>query len=184
MIFGAGAVALAVVGHVVARRVTLPVRQLTAATAQIKSGDFSAQIAVDRSDEIGELAKAFNIMSHELQERDTRLSQTFNDVKRLSETDFLTGLLNHRMITEQVIKEVARAKRYGGRFGLMVMDLDNFKLLNDTHGHPVGDDALRHVSRLLLEQSREADFIGRHGGDELHPVRSAILLRVSFSISP
>ena len=44
-------------------------------------------------------------------------------------------------------EELARARRYGGRFGLMIVDLDNFKLLNDTYGHPVGDEALRHISQ-------------------------------------
>jgi diguanylate cyclase (GGDEF)-like protein/putative nucleotidyltransferase with HDIG domain len=132
----------------------------------VKDGEFDTRIKVKGDDEIGNLARAFNTMSQELETRDARLTETFNEVKKLSEIDPLTGLLNHRMITEQIGRELARAKRYRSRFGLMVMDLDNFKLLNDTYGHPVGDDALRQISRLLVEHSRRVDSIGRHGGDE------------------
>jgi diguanylate cyclase (GGDEF)-like protein/putative nucleotidyltransferase with HDIG domain len=105
-------------------------------------------------------------MGEELKARDTRLAESFSEVRRLSETDALTGLLNHRMINERLAQEVARAQRYGGRFGLIIIDLDNFKLLNDTYGHPVGDEALRGFGRLLVGQMREVDSVGRHGGDE------------------
>ena len=166
LIFAAGAAILLFAGFVVARRVVTPIREITAATGRLKEGDFDARIEVARGDEIGELAGAFNIMGEELKARDIRLAETFNEVKRLSETDALTGLLNHRMINERLAQEVARAQRYGSRFGLMIIDLDDFKLLNDTHGHPVGDEALRQFGRLLVAQTREVDAIGRHGGDE------------------
>lgn len=164
--FAGGAVFLTGVGLFITGRLVRPVRRLTAATARLKGGEFDTHIEIDSKDEIGELAKAFNVMSEELAIRDARLTESFNEVKRLSELDALTGLLNHRVITEQMNRELARAKRYSGRFGVMVMDVDNFKLLNDTYGHPAGDDALRQISRLLAEQSREADSVGRHGGDE------------------
>jgi diguanylate cyclase (GGDEF)-like protein/putative nucleotidyltransferase with HDIG domain len=157
---------LVLAGLVVAQRLVQPVRQLTAATARLQQGDFDTRIEVKREDEIGRLAQAFNTMGQELKTRDARLAETFNEVKRLSETDALTGLLNHRMITEQIGRELARVQRYGGRFGMMIVDLDNFKLLNDTYGHPVGDEALRRISRLLIEQTREVDSLGRCGGDE------------------
>ena len=166
LIFAAGAVFLVGVGLLVTGRLVRPVQRLTAATARLKSGEFDTNIDIDSEDEIGDLAKAFNVMSQELAIRDARLTESFNEVKRLSELDPLTGLLNHRMITEQIGRELARAKRYGGRFGVIVMDLDDFKLLNDTYGHPVGDEALRQISRLLVEQSRKVDSVGRHGGDE------------------
>ncbi len=166
LIFAAGAAVLFLAGLIVARRLVHPVRQLIAATSQLKQGDFDARIELRREDEIGELAQAFNTMGQELKTRDAHLAETFNEVKRLSETDPLTGLLNHRTITEQMGRELARAQRYGGRFGLMIIDLDDFKLLNDTYGHPVGDEVLRRISRLLVEQTREVDFIGRCGGDE------------------
>ncbi len=166
LIFAAGAAVLLLAGLIVARRLVHPVRQLTAATARLKNGDFDTRIEIRRGDEIGELARAFNTMGEELKTRDARLAESFNEVKRLSETDALTGLLNHRMIAEHIGREVARAMRYGGRFGLIVIDLDNFKLLNDTYGHPVGDEALRRFARILMDQTREIDSVGRCGGDE------------------
>lgn len=166
LIFAAGTAVLFLAGLIVARRLVHPVQQLTAATARLKEGDFDARIEVRREDEIGRLAQAFNTMGQELKTRDARLAETFNEVKRLSETDPLTGLLNHRTITEQIGRELARAQRYGGRFGLMIIDLDDFKLLNDTYGHPVGDEVLRRISQLLIDQTREVDSVGRCGGDE------------------
>jgi len=166
LIFAAGAATLLLAGFIVARRVADPIRQMTRATGRLKKGDFGTRINVTRDDEIGELARAFNTMGEELKARDESLAESFNEVKRLSETDALTGLLNHRMINERLAQELARAQRYGGRFGLIVIDLDNFKLLNDTHGHPVGDETLRRFGELLVREMREVDFIGRHGGDE------------------
>lgn len=166
LIFAAGAMVLVLAGFVVTRHVVNPLQQLTAATARLKGGDFDARIEVTRDDEIGELACAFNTMGEELKVREASLAESFNEVKRLSETDALTGLLNHRMINDRLAQELARAQRYGSRFGLIVIDLDNFKLLNDTYGHPVGDEALRGFGKLLVQEMREADSIGRHGGDE------------------
>lgn len=166
LIFAGGAALLVLAGLVITRRALQPVHELTVATTRLRDGDLDARIAVERADEIGVLAQAFNTMGEELKTRDARLAESFNEVKRLSETDALTGLLNHRTINERLTMELARAQRYGGRFGLIVIDLDNFKLLNDTYGHPVGDDALRGFARLLVEHTREVDHIGRHGGDE------------------
>jgi diguanylate cyclase (GGDEF)-like protein len=166
LIFAVGAAVLILAGLIVTRHVVHPVQQLTAATGRLKDGDFDARIEVTRDDELGVLARAFNTMGEELKTRDARLTESFNEVKRLSETDALTGLLNHRTITECLAHELARAQRYGSRFGVVIIDLDNFKLLNDTYGHPVGDEALRHLSRMLVRETRAADFIARSGGDE------------------
>lgn len=166
LIFGTGGLVFLFAGLAVAGQVVRPVRKLTATAGRLKEGDLDARTQVIRGDELGELAQAFDTMGEELKRRDTRLRESFNEVKQLSETDALTGLLNHRMITGRLAQELARAKRYGSRFGVMIIDLDNFKLLNDTHGHMVGDEALRRIAKLLLEQTREVDAVGRHGGDE------------------
>ena len=166
LIFGAGALMFVIAGFAVARQVVRPVRQLTTAAGRLKDGDLGARSEVRRDDELGELAQAFDTMGEELKRRDAHLRETLSEVKRLSETDALTGLLNHRTVAERMADELARAKRYGNRFGVMIVDLDNFKLLNDTYGHPVGDEVLRRITRLLLEQTRATDSIGRHGGDE------------------
>ena len=88
-------------------------------------------------------------------------------LRSLSETDSLTGLANHRKIHELLALEHARAERYGSRFSMIMLDIDGFKLFNDTHGHLTGDAVLGHMAELLRNQTRAADFVGRYGGDEL-----------------
>ena len=87
-------------------------------------------------------------------------------LQRLSETDPLTGLANHRKIHEFLALEQARAERYGSTFSLAMLDVDHFKLFNDTHGHPAGDVLLRQVAGLLKQHTRASDIVGRYGGDE------------------
>ena len=80
--------------------------------------------------------------------------------------DALTDLLNHAAFTRELELELERAKRYGSGVTLVFFDLDDFKELNDSHGHQAGDRALQQVARLLREQIRQSDLAGRMGGDE------------------
>ena len=84
----------------------------------------------------------------------------------LSMRDALTGLYNRRAMEEFVKVEVNKAMREGSGFGLIVIDLDNFKDINDTYGHVVGDEALKHVAKILQSVVRKSDLVGRWGGDE------------------
>jgi diguanylate cyclase (GGDEF)-like protein len=80
--------------------------------------------------------------------------------------DTLTDLLNHSSFTRELELELERAKRYGSGVTLVCFDLDDFKELNDTHGHPAGDRALKQVAQLLRGELRRSDLAGRMGGDE------------------
>jgi diguanylate cyclase (GGDEF)-like protein len=80
--------------------------------------------------------------------------------------DPLTGLLNRRAFQERLHEEVDRARRYGTRFGLVIMDVDHFKSINDTVGHVAGDEVLAWVGRILQEHTRAADSPFRIGGEE------------------
>lgn len=84
----------------------------------------------------------------------------------LATTDWLTGLQNRRQFMSVVDVEIERQKRYGGIFSLAVIDLDNFKELNDTQGHGSGDMALKLVADVLQSNTRHTDSIARLGGDE------------------
>ena len=81
-------------------------------------------------------------------------------------SDALTGLLNHQAFWSDVTRELERAHRYGHGVTLMYLDIDSFKQINDTHGHPVGDRVLRGVAEILQHDLRESDLVGRTGGDE------------------
>lgn len=81
-------------------------------------------------------------------------------------TDPLTGLLNHRTFQERFESEFARAARYGRPLSLVLLDLDYFKIINDSYGHEAGNEALTQVARLLSHDARPSDLIARVGGDE------------------
>lgn len=88
------------------------------------------------------------------------------EAERLATLDWLTGLDNRRSIELITGKEITRHKRYGGVFSFALVDLDNFKDLNDSRGHPVGDEALKILAEVLRNQTRESDTVARLGGDE------------------
>ncbi|MCA9559320.1 MAG: diguanylate cyclase [Myxococcales bacterium] len=80
--------------------------------------------------------------------------------------DGLTGLYNHRHFQEQLLTEFARARRYAQPLACLMIDLDHFKRINDTCGHPFGDEVLKQLARTLTEVARQADIIARYGGEE------------------
>jgi len=84
----------------------------------------------------------------------------------LAATDPLTGLSNRRYFQEQLEREYARNKRHPEPFTIVYLDLDNFKYVNDTMGHAVGDVLLQNVAQTLLTEVRSSDFVSRLGGDE------------------
>lgn len=81
-------------------------------------------------------------------------------------TDPLTGLPNRRAFDLRLTEEIRRSTRYNHNFSLLMVDLDNFKRINDSHGHMVGDSALRAIARCLRYNVRDTDFMARFGGDE------------------
>ncbi len=86
--------------------------------------------------------------------------------EQLSVTDALTGLLNRRYLEERLAEEIKRSNRYGYPMSFMMIDVDDFKIYNDTFGHTEGDKALRIVGRCLRETLRSADVAARYGGEE------------------
>lgn len=89
------------------------------------------------------------------------------ELAQRANTDSMTGLPNRRALEERLQGELNHASRTKTQFVVVMMDLDGFKAVNDTYGHSVGDEVLRHVFRYLAESTRTADFLARYGGDEL-----------------
>lgn len=87
-------------------------------------------------------------------------------LRLLMARDSLTGLLNHTMTTQMLENALALAQRDGDSVGFAMVDIDNFKAVNDTYGHPVGDQVLLALSRLLKQRLRSTDIVGRYGGEE------------------
>ncbi len=98
-------------------------------------------------------------LAHELQDANTRL-------KELVYRDGLTGLYNHRYFQESLANELARASRYHSSVSLILFDIDFFKKVNDTHGHPAGDLVLMNIARAVTSAVRPCDIVSRYGGEE------------------
>jgi diguanylate cyclase (GGDEF)-like protein len=101
-----------------------------------------------------------------LRDHDQRLVELNCQLQQLAHTDEATGLYNKRRLFEQLNAEIARAKRYGEILSCLMLDLDHFKLVNDTYGHQAGDEVLRQIGALLRRRLRVTDFVARYGGEE------------------
>ncbi|HDH96563.1 MAG TPA: diguanylate cyclase, partial [Proteobacteria bacterium] len=93
-------------------------------------------------------------------------AQLFTKLERMAIIDGLTGLYNHRYFQEQLERELARAERSGSSVALVVVDIDHFKQVNDTYGHPTGDAVLKHISAIIRSSIRSIDTPARYGGEE------------------
>jgi diguanylate cyclase (GGDEF)-like protein len=113
----------------------------------------------------GEVARMSEELARRTLER-TQLQQTIHELTELSLRDPLTGLFNRRGLSERLIEEWSRARRYGAPLSLMMVDIDHFKRINDHHGHAIGDVAIGHVARLLARDRRLSDILARYGGEE------------------
>ncbi len=91
----------------------------------------------------------------------------FHRIRELAVRDELTGLFNRRHLQHELDSVWQIGRRYGFKTGIVIIDIDHFKTINDTYGHPVGDEVLRELSDLALHHCRTSDVIARYGGDEL-----------------
>jgi diguanylate cyclase (GGDEF)-like protein len=105
------------------------------------------------------------------------------EVRRQAVTDDLTGLANHGRFQDLLSAEIEQVRRYHHHVGLIMLDIDDFKSINDTFGHQQGDVVLRHVGRVLRDTSREADTPARYGGEEMALVLPHTDLEGSYAIA-
>ncbi|MHB0913728.1 MAG: HD domain-containing phosphohydrolase [Armatimonadota bacterium] len=155
----AALIASIVLSIVVTRAMLKPIHIFSAATNRIRNGDLDFQVDFSSSDEIGRLAEDFNHMITALEDGRRRLIEQ-------GTLDFTTGQFNHMYLHERLTNEIDRAQRYDRRLCLLICDLDHFKSINDTLGHPIGDSILRQLGLVLRRSVRNIDVVARYGGDE------------------
>lgn len=90
----------------------------------------------------------------------------YSTIEKLSYTDSMTGIYNYRYFYKRLTEEVLRAKRYNRELALVILDIDNFKLLNDNFGHQAGDTVLKQLAELVTRTIRSIDVVSRYGGEE------------------
>ncbi len=101
-----------------------------------------------------------------LEKAKEELQKANDELQVMANTDHLTGLPNRRYFLQQFSLELARNERYDSALSLLILDLDHFKRINDTHGHATGDEVLRRVAAIIKDSAREYDIAGRLGGEE------------------
>src|SRR6185437_13014505 len=127
---------------------------------------FTSRVPVHGTGEIAILSTEFNQMLGELHIRDLQKTEAESKLQHQALTDDLTGLPNRRLLSDRLSQVLEMAKRDGRIIALLYLDLDGFKLVNDSLGHSVGDTLLAEVARRLGARIRKSDTLARLGGDE------------------
>ncbi|PJI96980.1 diguanylate cyclase (GGDEF)-like protein [Acidovorax sp. 69] len=150
----------------VSRVVTQPLQAMAAATQAFSQGRTHSDLPVERKDEVGDLARSFREMERQIGRHISDLNTSRDAMAHLAHHDALTGLPNRRMF-EQRLAQVLEVSRHSGRdCALLFVDLDDFKAINDSQGHAVGDLVLQAVARTIVGAVRQIDTVARLAGDE------------------
>lgn len=149
-----------------------PLAALRRAVARVGRGALDERLDWSRRDEIGALARDFDRMVARLGESQQRL-------EGLALEDPLTGLANHRRLHETLAEELKRAQLESTSLAVIALDLDHFKHINDTYGHPYGDEILRQTGERLSSSVRPGDLVARVGGEEF----AIVLPRATLSVA-
>lgn len=179
-----GLLLMAFMGAQLSSYITKRLENLMLAAQKFAKNEYDFSMHREQSDEIGDLEEVFgkaaskisNLVKNQsalntslettVLERTRELEEKNKELETLYITDRLTGLFNRHKIDESFIVEAQRSKRYQHPLGLIMLDIDNFKQINDQHGHLVGDEVLMAISDILKSTTRAADIVGRWGGEE------------------
>ncbi len=162
-------------------KIVRPLEALSEGARRISQGELEVEVPdTNTHDEIGLLTGTFNDMARrlrrnrdeldqhhrQLREQNEELQRANEVLEQLSITDGLTKLHNHRYFQESLTREIKRVSRSGDPLSILLIDIDDFKGLNDRYGHAEGDALLMRIARVLNESVRESDILARYGGEE------------------
>ncbi len=143
------------------------VSRLQTVAERLGRGDLAARSEMEKDDcEFGRIGQAMDAMAEALRRDEARRKRLEEELTRLASTDSLTGTANRRQFLLRAEAEVARSTRYGEALALLMLDVDDFKAINDTHGHAVGDEVLKALVLTSQNALRTPDVFGRIGGEE------------------
>ena len=147
----------------------LLLRLVTSITLPALTNPFQADVwesLVYMTTNIVVIGWTFGLFMMTIQRLTLELGTAQDEMRQMAATDFLTGALNRRSFSEVSQREYERARRYGGSFALLILDIDHFKMINDTHGHLAGDVMLQEIVKTLRANLRAVDVLARWGGEE------------------
>ncbi|MFP4619402.1 MAG: diguanylate cyclase [Spirochaetaceae bacterium] len=163
-----------IISRMLGNKIIAPLKTLEQRVKAIASGsspvhypDGTDTPSVSQYSEIDSITKDIEkLAENSLFQKNQELEAKNELLERLSQTDYLTGLLNRRKMYEELEKEYQRSNRYNSTFSVIIVDIDWFKSVNDTHGHDAGDKVLEEVSNILKSMLRSTDSLARWGGEE------------------
>jgi diguanylate cyclase (GGDEF)-like protein len=155
---------------VIRRTLEQPLNALMGQVRKIEKSDYSATNLIATGDELEEISTNVNRLAQAVQEREIKLQHSKDEQEYLSRHDVLTNLPNRRLFSESLRSSMDSARRNGSQVALLFLDLDQFKVVNDTLGHDIGDELLIEVSKRLNAAITTApnQILARIGGDEFN----------------
>ncbi len=154
----------------IGRHITKPIQEIAHAVNKVSEGIFAHTITENSSGELKTLQKGFNSMSSSLKNAYAVMQDKINDATSMlryqAQHDDLTGLINRREFEARLERSLKNVHEVNAQHVFCYMDLDQFKLVNDTCGHAAGDELLRQISMLFANRMRDRDTLARLGGDE------------------
>ncbi len=161
-----GSTAILAMGLIIARSFNRPLNQLMQITHAVTQGTIPTMDKSIETNEIISLANRFSAMLQSLREKQQEIDRAHKRLEESAITDSLTNLYNRRYLKQMFPKLLAQAQRDNHYLSGLMLDLDNFKNINDRYGHLAGDQCLSYMGKLLKESSRASDYVFRMGGEE------------------
>ncbi len=170
LIFG---IVFVLLSLILARKITTPLQRMATTFARFKQGDPVPELSLNRNDELGLLARNFSIMAKKLNAQLLELNTQRQYLHKVAHHDSLTGLPNRILLEDRIEQALISARRDKAEIAVMLVDLDEFKPVNDKYGHDIGDKLLQECAARMLTCIRETDTVARYGGDEFMIIISA-----------
>ncbi len=161
-------------GIVLHKSVMQPIVKLFEATGKVAQGKFDFRVSIKRNDEIGALADRFNYMTETIEKsvesleiHMRKIEEAKKQIEIMAITDELTKLYNRHYLFEKLNFLIRLSGRYKCKLGIMILDVDFFKKVNDNYGHKTGDEVLKAVAATIIKTCRKVDIASRYGGEEM-----------------